>query len=89
MKENIVIRKLALPNEDWMKVLKGAGLAALGAVVTYAASHIGDMNFGEYTYIIVPAVTVVLNVVRKVILNEPANIIGLSEGEAKPIEKKD
>ena len=76
MSNNIVIRKLALPTDQWASILKGAGIAVLGAAVAYLSQNLAHMDFGQYTYIVVPLVTVGLNVVRKVILHEPGNIIG-------------
>lgn len=86
MAKNTILRKLDLPANDWKSILKGAGLAALGAAVTFGTAAITDADFGEYTYLIVPAVTIILNVIRKVVFNDPLNVIGLSDGETKEIE---
>jgi hypothetical protein len=83
MANNLIIRKMALPTEDWKKVLTGAGLAILGAGVTYLSQNITNLDFGQYTYVIVPLVTVALNVIRKVVLHEPDNVIGSQSTDGK------
>jgi uncharacterized membrane protein AbrB (regulator of aidB expression) len=69
MNENIIIRKLDIGTNQWVSVLKGAGLAVLGAAVTYVGQNITSTDFGQYSYIIIPITTVILNVLQKVVLN--------------------
>ena len=42
-------KKLKLNKEDGKKVLKGAGIAMGGALLTYLAGVINLVDFGEYT----------------------------------------
>lgn len=87
MAKNMILRKLALPPQEWQSILKGAGLAVLGALVTYMSQNLTNVDFGQYTYIIVPAVTIVLNLLRKFVLHEPTIIGSMSEGETKELPK--
>lgn len=56
-----------LIREDWWKILVGASIAVLGALVTYLLDALPGMNFGEYTYIIIPIISILLNAARKYI----------------------
>lgn len=74
MAKNIIIKKLSLPQNDWHSLLRGAFLTALGAAITYVLANISQTDFGDYTYIIVPLITIILNYTRKVVLNESDSI---------------
>lgn len=51
--------------ESLISVVKGAGIAALGAILTYLTSAISGADFGSYTPMVVAVWSVVANVVRK------------------------
>lgn len=54
-----------LNKEDGLKLLKGAGIACGGALLTYVASVIGDIDFGSYTPIVVAGAGILVNFLRK------------------------
>ena len=67
-----------LPTGEWVSLLKGAGVAAIGALLTYAAQNVGQMDFGQSTPLVAAALAVVVNFIRKSVM--PA--------EVAPIEAK-
>ena len=81
--KNVILRKFDLPATDWKSILKGLGIALLGSALTYLSANLVNADFGQYTYLIVPAASLIVNILRKVIFNDTANIIGL---EAKKDE---
>jgi len=56
-----------LNTTDWKKIGKGALIAAAGAVLTYAAQTIPNINFGEYTVFIAGGAMIVINFLWKLI----------------------
>ena len=56
-----------LTKEQWIKVAKGAGLAAGAAVLTYGLEAVPGLNLGDYQPIVVAVLSVLLNIVRKII----------------------
>ncbi len=59
--------KYSLNKEDLIKIARGAAIATGGALVTYGLTVINDINFGEYTPIVVALSSIVLNAVMKFI----------------------
>ncbi len=59
---------LFLTKEQWIKVAKGAGLAAGAAVCTYLLEAIPGMNLGQYAVIVTAVVSVLLNIIRKAVI---------------------
>jgi hypothetical protein len=55
----------SLTKEDWKKVGIGAGVAGIGAVVTYLVAWAGNIDFGTYTPLVAAISAVVVNLVRK------------------------
>ncbi len=51
------------------KVGKGALIAGAGAVLTYALEAVPNVNFGEYTPIVMAIFTVIVNFARKWIMS--------------------
>ena len=83
MDKNFIIRKLDLPKEDWKSVLKSLGVVVIGTVLTFASQHLANVDFGQYTYLVIPIVTVAVNILRKVFFNNVTlNVIGLDEKNA-------
>lgn len=56
-----------MKREDILKVLKGAGIAAAGAVLTYVTQWVSGADFGSYTPMIVAGWSVVANALRKLV----------------------
>jgi len=54
-----------MAKEQWIKILKGAGIALGGALLTYLASIPESVNFGEYQPIVVAVFSVLINMGRK------------------------
>lgn len=53
--------------EDLKSILKGAGIAAGGAGLTYLAQNLSSLNFGEYTPLIVAVLSILINSALKYI----------------------
>ncbi|MEI7758463.1 MAG: hypothetical protein WCI80_05430 [Bacteroidota bacterium] len=53
--------KYTLNKEDGLKILRGTVYAVGGALVTYLLSILPNIDFGQYTLVIVPIVSVLLN----------------------------
>ena len=51
--------------EQLMKIARGALIAAVGAGSTYAITELGNVDFGGWTPIVVAALSVLANAVRK------------------------
>lgn len=50
---------------DWKKVAVGAGVALAGAALTYAQELITQIDFGQYTEIVMAINSVLVNIARK------------------------
>ena len=59
--------KYRLDKASGIKILKGAGIASLGAVLTYLTTAIANIDFGEFTPLIVMGWSIVVNIIRKFI----------------------
>lgn len=52
-------------NEKTIKVLKGAGLAAIGAGLTYLAAYFGQLDMGAYGPAVAAVLAVLANAIRQ------------------------
>lgn len=50
-----------------MKVLKGAAIAAAGAVLTYVTQWVSGADFGSYTPAVVAGWSIAANALRKLV----------------------
>lgn len=57
--------KYRLNKQDLLKIAVGAGIALGGAFLTYLAEIIGQVDFGDYTPIVVSISSVLINAGRK------------------------
>lgn len=48
-----------------IKVVKGALIAGIGAVLTYLEANIGSISFGDFTPLVVAINSVIVNFARK------------------------
>ena len=62
--------KYKLNKKDGLKIAKGAGLAAGGAVVVFLVEILPNVDFGELTYMIIPIVSIILNSALKFVKNK-------------------
>jgi hypothetical protein len=60
-------KKYTLNTEDLQKILTGAVVAMVGALLTYVAQTIGEIDFGIYTPVVVAFSAILVNAVRKFI----------------------
>lgn len=44
-----------------IKIAKGAGIAVGGAFLTYLAENLTELNFGDYTIIVVALASILIN----------------------------
>ena len=51
--------------EDVRKILVGAAIAGLGAVLTYLLEQIPSVDLGQWTPLVVAVLSVLVNAVRK------------------------
>lgn len=65
MAKILISNRLDLIWPDVKKILIGAAMAAIGAIVTYVAEHINGVNFGEFTPFVVMIVSILANTIRK------------------------
>lgn len=66
-----------LTKDDIISLLKGLGVALVGAALTYLTAFVTKTDFGTYTPIIVAFWGVIANVVRKMIDTPVKNATGL------------
>ena len=57
--------------EKLIKILKGAGIAAVGAALTYLTEALPTVELGDWTPVVVGAWSIVVNVLRKLIAGDP------------------
>ena len=62
--------KMNLNKEDGIKIAKGAAIAVGGALIVYVAEIIPNVNFGEWTPIVVGVASIILNAARKWLENK-------------------
>ena len=53
---------------DWIKILKGLGVAIAGAALTYISAAITGTDFGQATPVIVAGWSVAVNFLRKLLI---------------------
>lgn len=53
--------KYTLNKEDGKKILKGAGIALAGALLTYLAQILPQVDFGQYNLVIAPVLSILIN----------------------------
>jgi len=54
-------KQFTLNKQDFNKILKGGCIALGGALLTYLASIIGEVDFGPYTPVIVATASILIN----------------------------
>jgi len=54
-----------MSKEAALKVLKGAGIAAAGAALTYAIEAVPGLDLGQWTPVVVAVLSVAVNALRK------------------------
>ena len=65
--KRVISHKYSLNKQDLIKVAKGAGLAATGAIAAYLAQALGQIDFGNawWSPMAIAFVPVVVNILRK------------------------
>lgn len=58
-------KRFSLNDIDWVKIGKGLLIALGGALLTYMTQIITDINFGNYTLLIMAFWSSIVNIVRK------------------------
>lgn len=61
-------KRFSLNKEDGKKILVGALMAILGALLTYITETIGQVDFQDYTPIVVAVWSIIANIARKYLL---------------------
>ncbi len=61
--------RFSIDTKGLIKVLKGAGIVGGAAALTYIIEALPGVNLGEYTPIIVGISSIVINFVRKWLMN--------------------
>jgi len=54
-------KKFSLNKKDGLKIAKGAGIALGGALLTYVAQIVPEVEFGSYTALVVALSSVLIN----------------------------
>lgn len=65
MAKKTTSKKYSLNKEDGLKILKGAGIATGGALLTYILQVVANVDFGEYTPVVVAISGILVNAARK------------------------
>lgn len=65
-----------LNKEDGKKILKGLIVAVGGAVLTYVAQLVGQIDFGNWTPVVVAFSGVLVNTGRKLLTDEQGKLGG-------------
>jgi len=60
-----VSESMSLIKEDMKKILIGAGMAAIGAFLTYVIQMASGIDYGEWTPAITAFLSILANVIRK------------------------
>lgn len=60
-----------MSREQIVSILKGAGIAGIGAALTLLSEWASGVNFGVWTPIVVAALSILANVVRKLSAGTP------------------
>lgn len=55
--------------EDYKKIGKGALIAVGGALLTYLSETIANIDFGQYTPVVMAVWTIIFNAARKALTN--------------------
>jgi len=58
-----------LIKQDLKKLAIGAGVALLGALATYLQDSIPNLDFGQYTPVVVAINSILVNAIRKFIVS--------------------
>jgi hypothetical protein len=66
--------RFSLSKQDAGKIAKGAGIAAGGAVLTYLLSELPNIDFGQYTPIVVALLSIIINASLKFIQEHRSEI---------------
>ena len=56
--------------ENMLSIAKGAGVAVVGALLTYVAQYVSNTDFGQWTPIVVAIAGILVNAGRKWVSNE-------------------
>jgi hypothetical protein len=61
-------KRFSLNKEDGKKILVGALMAIIGALLTYITETIGQVELGDYTPTVVAVWSIIANIARKYLL---------------------
>lgn len=64
-----VMAKFALPQSNWQNILEHTLLVAIGAGLTYITENVGNLDFGQYTPLVVAVASILASYIKKVIDN--------------------
>jgi len=62
--------RFSLNKADLNKIAVGAGVAVVGALLTYVSETITSVDFGQWTPIVVAVWSILANTVRKFVVGE-------------------
>ena len=62
-------KKFKMNKEDGLKILKGAGIAVAGALLTYGAEVIPGIDLGSSTPLVAAVLMILINAGRKWVVN--------------------
>jgi hypothetical protein len=60
--------RLQINKEKLKKVLIGAVIAGLGALLTYILQYVSSMDFGQWSPVIVALCSILINLIRKIVI---------------------
>ena len=60
---------LELNKQDYIKIGKGALIAVIGALMTYLSETIANIDFGEFTPLVMAGWSIIVNTLNKYLTN--------------------
>lgn len=58
-------KKFDLIKQDLTKIAIGAGVAGVGAILTYTTQELSNIDYGEWTPVITALMSILANTIRK------------------------
>lgn len=60
-----IVKAVALDKTAWISLLKGAAIAAVGAVLTYVTQNLASIDFGVWSPTVAAGFAILANYIRK------------------------
>ena len=61
----MISQKYHLVKQDLVKIIKGALIAGTGALCTFILQNVGQIDFGQWTPVVVASISILMNTILK------------------------